>query len=369
MRVAMAVVPNRTENLVTAKQIGVDHIVYYDMHTMPLGPDLKSEVERLRRLDLNLSVVECGPPIGRIVLGKDGRDRQIEQFKRALHDMGQNGIEILCYNFMPQVLDDAMVVRTSYATPARGNAPTTAFRMADVTSATVPHSEASVSVEAMWDNLEYFLRAIIPAAEGAGVKLAMHPDDPPLSPLCGWNRIMSSVESFDRLISISASPVNGIALCLGCFMEMGEDPVAIAQRFREHIHYLHFRDVAGVTTDFVETFPDDGPTDFLRIFRALKDLGCKSPIRVDHVPRLAVEGGMNDGYGFLGHLYATGYLKGLLESVFGKPVLDRWANVLPDQRASAYPGELRPKYVGGSDNRRTALEESALGSIGGDQGH
>jgi mannonate dehydratase len=320
------------------KQIGVDDIVYYDMHSMPLGQELRNEIEKLRRLDLRLTVVECGPPIDCIVMGKDGRDRQIEQFKRALDDMGRNGIEILCYNFMPQVLEDAMVVRTSYTARARGNAQTTAFRIADVTSATAPHSEVSIPAEAMWDNLEYFLKHVIPAAEAAGVKLAMHPDDPPLSPLCGLNRIMSSVEAFDRLISISSSPVNGITLCLGCFMEMGEDPVAMVQHFRDRIHYMHFRDIAGITSDFVETFPDDGPTDFIRIFRALKDLDCNNPIRVDHVPRLAIENGTNDGYGFLGHLYATGYLKGLLESVFGKRALAEWSKVPSRQRASAYLG-------------------------------
>jgi mannonate dehydratase len=189
----------------------------------------------------------------------------------------------------------------------------------------------------MWDNLERFLKEIIPAAENAGVKLAMHPDDPPLTPLCGLNRIMSSVEAFDRLFSISSSPVNGITLCLGCFLEMGEDPAEMAHHFRDRVHYVHFRDVAGTVTDFVETFPDDGPTDFIRIFRALKDVNCHSPIRVDHVPRLAIESGANDGYGFLGHLYATGYLKGLLEAVFGKPGLAEWSKVPPGQRASAYP--------------------------------
>jgi mannonate dehydratase len=339
MRIAMTVLPYNLQNLTVAKQIGVDNIVYYDMKTMPMQyGDLRAEVEKLRRLGLNLLVFECGPPIDRIVLAKEGRDQQIEQYKRALDNMGRLGVEILCYNFMPQVMDDSMVVRTTYSTPVRGGALTSAFRLSDVTDATVPHSERPVPAEAMWDNLEYFLKWVIPAAEAAGVKLAMHPDDPPLSPICGLNRIMSSVESFDRLLSISNSPVNGVALCLGCFMEMGADPVQLAERFRDRINYMHFRDIAGVTSDFVETFPDDGPTDFIRIFQAFRRIGCNSLIRVDHVPRLAMENGPNDGYGFIGHLYATGYLKGLVESVFGKSSVDRWRGIPVERRASAYRG-------------------------------
>jgi mannonate dehydratase len=338
MRVAMAVVPYRDENLATVKQIGVNDIVYYDMRRMPVGEELKKEVDRLRKLDLSMTVVESGPPIDRIVLGKQGRDQQIEHFKRALGDMGKVGVEVVCYNFMPQVTADAMVVRTTYAGRARGNAETTAFRASDLSSATVPHSETPISAEAMWDNLESFLKEVIPAAEGAGVKLAMHPDDPPLSPICKLNRIMSSVESFDRLLSISSSPANGITLCMGCFLEMGADPAEIARRFRDRVQFVHFRDVAGVPTDFVETFLDDGPTDFTRIFETFRDLGWQSPIRVDHVPRLALEDGKNDGYGFVGHLYGTGYLIGLLEPVFGKRSLEKWRTVLADKRASSYLG-------------------------------
>lgn len=333
-----AVAPYPPERLQVIKQIGVDHLVYYDMATMPVEYDeLSAVVNQAHHAGLTIAVVECGPPIDRIVLGKDGRDHQIAQFEVAIKNMGRLGIEVLCYNFMPQVLPDAMVVRTSYTAPARGGAATTAFRLADVTADTVPHTEATVPVEQLWDNLEYFLRRVLPVAESAGVKLAMHPDDPPLSPICGLNRIMSSVEAFDRLIGLSKSPANGMALCCGCFLEMGADLVAMTERFRGRIHHLHFRDVAGTPTDFVETFPDDGPTDFIPVFEALQRTGCDSPIRIDHVPRLALEPGSNDGYGFLGHVFATGYLRGLLESVSGKPSLQRWNPIPAERRSAEYP--------------------------------
>jgi mannonate dehydratase len=117
---------------------------------------------------------------------------------------------------------------------------------------------------------------------------------------------------------------------------MGADLPATIRRFKDRIHFVHFRDIAGTSYDFVETFPDDGPTDFVAVFETFKEVGCRSPIRVDHVPRLAVEEGANDGYGFVGHAYATGYLKGLLDSIFGKPGLARWNRVPVTDRAKLY---------------------------------
>src|ERR1700685_688145 len=337
MRIAMTVVPYMEQNLRAAKQLGVDDIVYNG----PPGtardyPMLRREVERLRRMGLKMTILEGAVPIDRIVLGKAGRDAQIDEVRRTMGSMGRLGIEVLCYNFMPPVLDGEMVVRTTYDASARGGAQTSAFRLADVTSTTVPHTEKPLPSERMWENLEYFLGAVIPAAEDAGVKLAMHPDDPPISPICGLNRIMSSVESFDRLLSINSSPSNGITLCQGCFLEMGADLSAIIRKFKDRIHFVHFRDIAGTSDDFVETFPDDGPTDFCAVFETFKEVGYDGPIRVDHVPRLSVEAGANDGYGFIGHAYATGYLKGLLDSVFGKPGVARWSQVPAKERAKQY---------------------------------
>src|SRR5262249_31793423 len=148
------------------------------------------------RAELPWKVSESGPAIDRIVLGKDGAARQTERYKRIIGHLGKLGVEVIAYNFMPQVSEDAMVVRTTFDVKARGGARPSGFRLADVGPGTMPHNEAPVPRERMWDNLERFLAAVIPAAEAAGVRLAMHPDDPPLSPLCGLERIMDRVASF-----------------------------------------------------------------------------------------------------------------------------------------------------------------------------
>jgi mannonate dehydratase len=179
-----------------------------------------------------------------------------------------------------------------------------------------------VSEEQLWKNLEYFLQRIVPVAEQANVKLAMHPDDPPLSPIRGLGRIMRSVENFQRLIDLIPSPVNGLTLCQGNFTLMTDDlPQAIRHFGRQNkIFFAHFRDVRGTPEKFVETFHDEGKTDMLACMQAYRDVGYEGVLRPDHVPTM--EGDSNDtpAYSSIGRLFAIGYIKGLREGVYGRGV-------------------------------------------------
>jgi mannonate dehydratase len=318
MKLSAVVHPPSELNLRLLAQLGVEDLVYYNMQGMPTDLEaLRREQERVEQCGLRISVIEGGPPIDRIVLGKDGRDAQIETYKRALDHMGRLGIRTLCYNFMPQITADAMVLRTSYTTPERGGALTSSFDLAQFDCDRLT-PEGRTTDEQMWDNLAYFLQRVVPAAEAAEVKLAMHPDDPPLSPMWSLARIMRSVENFERLFALAPSTVNGLTFCQGCFAELGVDLVATIRRFGSRIHFVHCRDVAGSLRNFRETFPDNGPTDMVAVFRAYREIGYNGFIRSDHVPQLITEQGENDGYGLHGNLFAVGYLKGLMEPIFGK---------------------------------------------------
>src|SRR5262249_26172713 len=160
-------------------------------------PDSAEELEgirsRYRQFDLTWSIAEAGPAIDRIVLGKDGWQEQTSRYQRILAMLGDLGVGVVCYNFMPQVSEDAMVVRTSVDAEARGAARASRCALSEVGPGTMPHAESPISRDRMWGHLERFLEAVLPAAERAGVKMAMHPDDPPLSPLCGLERIMDRV--------------------------------------------------------------------------------------------------------------------------------------------------------------------------------
>jgi len=318
VKLAAVIRPANAKNLRLLAQLGVEDYVYYNMAGMPTSREaLRAEQKRIERCGLRLSVIEGGPPIDRIVFGREGRDAQIETYKRALDAMGRLGVRVLCYNFMPQITADAMVMRTSRRTRERGGALTSSFSLAkfDLERRT---SAGRTTDEQMWDNLEYFLRRVVPAAEAAGVKLAMHPDDPPLSPMWQLARIMRSVENFERLFALAPSPVNGLTFCQGCFAELGVDLCATIRRFKTRIHFVHCRDVAGPLHDFRETFPDNGPTDLVRVFATYREIGYRGFIRSDHVPRLVTDRGRNDGYGLCGNIFALGYLKGLMEPIFGK---------------------------------------------------
>ena len=319
MKLSAAITPHTNTNLQLLAQLGVEDFVYYNMQGMPTEfEELRLEQARVQQCGLRISVVEGGPSIDKIVLGKTGRDQQIEDYKRALDNMGRLGIHILCYNFMPQITADAMVIRTSYATPERGGALTSSFDLAQL-NREEQTKEGSSSDEQMWANLEYFLKRIIPVAEAANVKLAMHPDDPPLSPIWQLSRIMSSVKQFERLFELETSPYNGLTFCQGCFSELGANLIALIHHFADRIHFVHCRDVAGSLHNFRETFPDNGPADLPAIFKAYNDIGYTGLIRSDHMPKLITEKGRNTGYGLHGNIFAIGYLKGLMEPIFGKP--------------------------------------------------
>jgi mannonate dehydratase len=315
MKLSMVASPPTDSRLRALKQLGADYAVHYDMHDLPDDLEALSAIrDHYARFGLAWKVSESGPAIDRIVLGKEGVADQIERYQRIIGHLGRLGVEVIAYNFMPQVSEDAMVVRTAFHASTRGGARTSGFRLSDVNAGTMLHGETPIPREEMWENLERFLKAVLPAAEIAGVRLAMHPDDPPLSPLCGLERIMGSQASFDRLLAISASPANAITFCIGCFAEMGADIVGLIERYRARIPYVHVRDIAGTVDDFIETFPDDGQTDLVAVFRKLREVRFDGYVRSDHAPQLATDEGDSDtpeGYGMQGHIFAMGYLRGL----------------------------------------------------------
>lgn len=245
----------------------------------------------------------------RIKLGLPGRDEDIVRYQEMLRNMGELGIGLLCYNFMATI----GWYRTSAHVPARGGAVTNRFRLADVDPEPVA-PELRITEEKLRENYAYFITRVLPVAEAAGVKMGLHPDDPPLSPLRGAGRIFTSADAFARAMALSDSPSHGITYCQANFLAMDEDIVATARRFADKIVFVHFRDVAGAREDFTETFHDDGPTDMAAMLRLYADLGFAGPIRVDHVPSMAGEEDLPHGYAQLGRLFAVGYLKGILDA-------------------------------------------------------
>jgi mannonate dehydratase len=208
-------------------------------------------------------------------------------------------------------------LRTSTNTPSRGGSVVTSFDSAQMQHAP-PTELGPIGEDELWQNLQYFLRRVLPVAERANVKLAMHPDDPPLSPIRGVGRIMRSVENFQRLLDLAPSPMNGITLCQGNFTLMTDDlPGAIRHFGRQgKIFFVHFRDVLGTPEKFEETWHDAGKTDMLACMRAYKEIGFEGVLRPDHVPTVEGDSNENAGYSSFGRLYAIGYIRGLRQAVY-----------------------------------------------------
>jgi len=316
VELSLVLPPEPDERWDLATQMGVDTAV---VHALEIGDDRTAwSHDRLQGMQnwfagagIDVGVIEGSVPVTDVTrLGLEGRDEEIEQFKQFLRDCGDLGIPVVCYDWMAGI----RWARTDVSVEARGGSLVSEYDLADM-QGTSPHAAADLSREELWDNLEYFLEAVVPVAEEAGVKLGLHPDDPPRTELKGIPRIVNSVEAYDRVLDVVDSEYNGVTFCQGNFAAMGVDVPETIRHFGDRINFAHFRDVRGDVDHFVETWHDEGPTDMQAAMQAYADVGFDGPIRPDHVPTMAGEDNSNPGYHTKGRLWAIGYMRGLLESV------------------------------------------------------
>lgn len=235
------------------------------------------------------------------------RDESIDKVIKMFPIMRQLNIDTICFNWMAHI----GWLRTSSTVPERGGAFVTEFNKNDF----VP-TGAKITAQELWNNYTYFIKAVIPEAEKYGIRLALHPDDPPVPRLGDVERIMISKENIRKAVyDIVKSDSLGITMCQANFYIMGENVHQVIEEFADRIYLVHFRNTKGSPDHFRETFHDNGELDMAALMKTYIKNGVDVPIRVDHVPTMAGEASKFAGYDAMGRLFAIGYLKGLLEGV------------------------------------------------------
>lgn len=259
---------------------------------------------------LRLECIEGVPRnlLDKAMLGLPGAEEQIEDFQATIRAMGQAGIPVLGYAWIPDG-----VWRTAKAAHGRGGALVTAYDDAvgqRIATSTLPPRDDA----AMWANWERFMTAVLPVAEEAGVRLSLHPDDPPVPVLDGVARIFRNEAAFARALSFADSPNHGLAFCTGTLAEAGADGMMAAlRRFAAagRIHYVHLRSVTGALPRFTEAFHDEGTVDAVAVLRVLRDAGFDGFVIDDHVPHVVDD----TVWGHRSRAYATGYITGVLRAL------------------------------------------------------
>jgi len=310
MRVGMRVLCEVHEkDLIFAKQLGVNSIQFLapTPKTLPIEKkhweykDLLALRKRFEKYGLKLEAIENVPSMfmDKIVTGLPGRDEQIEHYNVTLQNIGRAEIPILGFNFMVQP-----VWRTSLTTLGRGGAKVSSWdeniveKKKSLGAIPTYRKETNISIEipdetTMWKNYEYFIKAVIPIAEKSGVKLALHPDDPPVKKVNGTARLFYCIENFKKGMEIANSDVWGLNLCLGCCSEMnGEKAVLDMIEYfglLKKIFYVHFRDVQGSVPEFQECFLGEGNYNPAKVMLALRRVGFKGFLVDDHVPKVIID--------------------------------------------------------------------------------
>ena len=292
---------------------------------------------RVEGAGLAFEVIESVPVHEDIKLGKKTRDVYIENYKENIRNLGEAGVKVICYNFMPvfdwtrsqldKVLDDGSTALVYYKDqvdqmdPLKGELSLpgwdSSYTKEDLESLFDDYSK--IDKEDLWDNLEYFLKEIIPVAEEYDVKMAIHPDDPPW-PIFGLPRIITDEASLDRFLKLVDSKYNGLTFCTGSLGSgsFNDIPSMIGRYAAQgRIHFMHVRNVKLLGEGSFEEaahVSSYGSLDIVAIMKALHDNGFDGYLRPDHGRMIWGETG-RPGYGLYDRALGATYIAGIWETL------------------------------------------------------
>ncbi len=296
------------ERLLFLRQLGIDHVRVHIAEDDDDPVFLAETVAKFSAIGLDIfSVVYGGYKAREIALGTGGREQRLDRLADFIRTMGELGLHTLDYDFFLY----APLPSTSPATVRQARS--RAFDMAAL-PAEVPVFGQHYDDETMWANYRHMMERLLPVAEAAGVRLALHPDDPPLPTLNGCARIFRDMQAFQRAMAMTESPAWGVLFCVGTWAEGGDAmgmSIEDAIRWfaaRDKLFTVHFRNVSGPLPAFVETFIDNGCVDMYKVLRTLVEVGFNGLLIPDHYPEFVSDEGEQAALA-----YTIGYIRALLQ--------------------------------------------------------
>jgi mannonate dehydratase len=306
------------EDIRSRVEIGVYH-VHGNGPALPWSAStLQPWVDKLKAGGIALGNLMIGG-FPNTIYGRPGRDEEIEKIRQSIQAAGQVGIPVVEYNFYAH-----RAIEGYFEEMGRGGAGLSGVdydRMKDLPP--IPEEGTHTLIE-MWANITYFLKAVVPVAEKANVRLALHPNDPPFPLSRGSEQIMAKLDGWKHLISIVDSPSNGITFDCGVTKELGEDPVEVCRYFgsRDRINHMHYRNphVMKPYVQYVEGFIDEGDVNMFAVMRELvrqkypRELVPEHPRGLDYDRARGPIKGYPGGGGYGGDLYDVAYAKAMLQA-------------------------------------------------------
>ncbi len=306
------------------KQIGIDYILGGGIRGYPWTEEgVRTQLDRAKAAGLTIINIMIREPTP-VVFGRPEANQVIDDFIQSIRAAGKAGLPVIEYNFYAHRLTEGY-----YEELGRGGAGMTAFNYEKVKDLPPNPAVGTLTREEQFKRAEGFLKAVVPEAEKANVRLALHPNDPPVPISRGSEQLMATFENWKRYLNLVKSPYNGMTFDCGVTRELGEDPVAVCRWMgeREQINHVHFRNVVvrKPYVDYTEVFIDDGNVNMYAVMKELVRVKYRWGLYPEHPRALDIdrqrENGITGQYakvgggGFVGEVYNIAYAKAMLQAV------------------------------------------------------
>jgi mannonate dehydratase len=301
------------------KQLGVYHLLAGGPRMPWDETQLKALMDRYKAVGLTVGNLMISG-FNNAIYGRQGRDQEIENVIKSIQAAGKVGLPVVEYNWYAH-----RAMEGYYEEAGRDGAGYTGFDYSKMKDLPALPNEGAHTLDEMWNTITYFLKAVVPAAEKAGVRLALHPNDPPAPISRGSQQIMGSVDGWKHLIEIVKSPSNGITYDCGVTREMGQDPIDVARYFgsRDRINHVHFRNVKVIKPyeRYNEVFIDEGDNDMFAVMKELVKAKYHFLIYPEHPRALDYDraaqgriGGYQGGGSYTSFAFQVGYTRAMLQA-------------------------------------------------------